>query len=191
MFKKHSTSQLIHVDVTLSASLCPKCQNQYVKLYAVYEDLVNIATNDKLINKVKDLPLIKKIVPKKEKEPENHHVQFQPKDGYKGLSLVFRAEGGCLVIYNITMMSFYCEKATKKAVSLPRTNSPGINAIRVNASCAKDTASEGEAVYGMCSSNGTWHVEHPCSCKKGYDLGNSGCQSMFKNIYLLLLCMSS
>ena len=172
-FLNTNNTELVDVAITISFSQCPKCSNQFLKVFAVREKL----DDDKLRQNLHNLTLLKKIENKTfAGARETHRVQLMSSSN--GFSIALLAEGGCLIVHEFKVSYFYCEKASIGGVPLPRTASPASGNRTVNSSCFENSVPSGRRVFGLCSNYGEWNVVTACLCKKGFTFGSKRCHSM-------------
>ena len=173
---KTNNAELVHVNITMSFSMCPRCLKQSLKVF-VHKAIPKNVDENEVIKELNKLPLLKEIKNKTEPEiKETYNIQFVPTS--KVFSIVLLGEGACLVVDKFKVNYFYCEKASIKGVTLPRTVSPASGNRTVNSSCFNNTVFTNERVFGLCSSDGKWKSVTPCLCKIGFSFGSKGCFGM-------------
>ena len=176
---KTNNAELVHVNVTMSFSTCPQCFGHSLKVLVIHKAIAKNMDDKKVIEELNRLPLSKEIQNKtKPGIKKTYYVQFLPTS--KVFSIVLLAEGACLVVNKFKLSYSFCEKASIKGVTLPRTVSPASGIRTVNSSCFNNTIPpHGGSVFGLCSSDGKWKSVTPCLCKKGFTFGSKGCVSMW------------
>ncbi|XP_028394331.1 ephrin type-B receptor 2-like [Dendronephthya gigantea] len=172
----------IHAGVQMSKTNCEKCKNQRVKAYILYNSPRTPTPSP--TEMLGNLTLVAILANKEEADYEFHNFSFEPEKSK--FSLVLLSEGSCTRIKMIEISAFVCEKNTIKGVNLTRTISPATGFKRKNATCIMKNALnlENAEPYGLCSSNGTWDVQSPCKCKRGFTIGTVGyCVECGRNTY--------
>ena len=175
-----NNAELVKVNITMSFSKCPLCLGQSLKVLVVHKAIPKNMDDKKVIEELNRLSLLKEIQNKtKPGMMKTYHVQFLPTS--KVFTIVLLAEGACVVVNKFQLSYLFCDKASIKGVTLPKTVSPASGNRTVNSSCFNNTIPPRESpVFGLCSSDGKWKFVTPCFCKKGFTFGIKGCDGMWQ-----------
>ena len=171
-------------------SKCPKCRNQDINVYILYEKTAYNQAPSAALKKLELLTTLRNPKPLALSDNTKKNHNFLVKLKSQTFSIVFRSSGSCTLIKYIDVYNFVCEKNTSSGVNLPETNAPANGFQRVDVNCSKNTLNpDNVRPYGLCSSTGKWNITSPCMCKEGYTLHTDGegcmgkfCLFRYKNI---------